>query len=174
MSMVNLDDTWELPDPIINHCFNLILPNIPGGGDARRFNVACKTAQLPGSGNVGQLPVELHGHKMQFAGKREFDGTFAFTIVEGVDVYMRRACDAWIDKARGRKSQQGGRRSAYAINAYIEILSGEGGDVIHTEALRKFWLMSFNEIELGDGSGIFEYQCQASFDINEPVSAVGK
>jgi hypothetical protein len=30
MTAVLIEDVWAVPDPIINHTFNLILPNIPG------------------------------------------------------------------------------------------------------------------------------------------------
>ena len=173
MTAVLIEDVWGIPDPIINHTFNLQLPNMPGGGDSKRVNVMCKSATLPGGGTIQPVEVDVHGHKLRFAGRREQEGSYSFTIIEGVDAKMRRDINAWMALARSMRSQQGALRSGYAISAYVEVLSGVDGEPIYTEALRYFWINTFNEVELGDGSGAVEYQVTASYDINEEVAQAG-
>lgn len=174
MTAVLIEDVWAVPDPIINHTFNLILPNIPGGGDGKRMNIVCQSASLPGGGNIQPVEIDVHGHKLRFAGRREQEGSYAFTIIEGVDAKMRRDLNRWMAMARAMRSQQGGLRSTYAIDVYMEVVSGIGGDVIYTEAIRKFWLNTFSEFEFGDGAQAVSYQCTASYDIHEEVSGAGQ
>lgn len=173
MAAVLIEDVWAVPDPIINHTFNLIIPNMPGGGDSKRMNVVCNSATLPGGGQINPVEIELHGHTLRFAGKRTQEGSYSFTITEGVDAQMRRDINAWMNLARAMRSQQGALRNRYAVDAFVEVLSGVDGDVIYTEALRKFWMNTFAEVELGDGTGAVQYQCTASYDINEEVDAAG-
>jgi hypothetical protein len=173
MTAVTIEDVWAVPDPIINHTFNLKIPNLAGGGDSKRLNVVCKSATLPGGGSIQPVEVDVHGHKLRFAGRREQEGSYSFTIVEGVDAQMRRDIQAAMNMARAMRSQQGALRSEYASTAYIEVLSGVDGEPIYTEALRYFWINTFNEVELGDGSAAVEYQVTASYDINEEVSGAG-
>ena len=173
MTAVTIEDVWGVPDPIINHTFNLLIPNMPGGGDSKRLNVVCNSATLPGGGQINPVEVDVHGHKLRFAGRREQEGSYSFTITEGVDTAMRRQINAWMNLARSMRSQQGGLRSTYAVSAYVEVLSGVDGTPIYTEALRYFWINTFAEVELGDGSGAVQYQVTGSYDINEEVANAG-
>lgn len=173
MAAVTIEDTWGVPDPIINHTFNLIVPNMPGGGDARRLNVVCNSATLPGGGQINPIEVDYHGHKLRFAGRRNQEGSYSFTVTEGVDARIRRDVNAWMNLARAMRSQQGALKSEYAVDAYVEVLSGVDGEVIYVEALRKFWINTFNEVELGNGESAVQYQVTASYDINEEVATSG-
>lgn len=173
MTAVQITDAWSVPDPIINHAFNLVIPNMPGGGDGKRINFVCNSATLPGGGQIEPVEINLHGHVLRFAGRRTQEGSYTFQITEGVDAKMRRDLNNWMNLARAMRSQQGALRATYAIDVFVEVLSGVDGDVIYTEALRKFWINSFNEVELGDGSQAVAYQVTASYDINEEVESAG-
>lgn len=173
MTAVLIEDVWAIPDPIINHTFNLIIPNMAGGGDSKRLNVMCKAATLPGGGQIQPVEIDVHGHKLRFAGRREQEGSYSFTVIEGVDARMRRDINNAMNLARSMRSQQGALRDVYANDAFVEVLSGVDGTPIYTEALRYFWFNSFNEVELGDGSGAVEYSVTCSYDINEEVAQAG-
>lgn len=173
MVAVSIEDTWAVPDPIIDHTFNLVIPNMPGGGNARRLNVVCTAATLPGGGQINPVEVNWHGHVLRFAGRRTQEGSYSFTITEGIDTQERRDINAWMNTARAMRSQQGGLKAQYAVDAFVEVLSGVNGDVIYTEALRKFWINTFSEVELGSGEGAVQYQVTASYDLNEEVAETG-
>lgn len=174
MTAVRIEDAWGVPDPIINHTFNLIIPNMPGGGDGKRVNIVCNSAVLPGGGQIEPVEVNIHGHVLRFAGRRTQEGSYPFTITEGVDAKMRRDLNNWMNMARAMRSQQGALRANYAVDVFMEVLSGVDGDVIYTEALRKFWINTFSEVEMGDGSQAVQYQVTASYDINEEVESAGQ
>lgn len=113
-----ISDVRNLPDPLLNNRFTLILPSIPGGGDGRRVQLQCQSATLPGQTNE-QVTANSHGYNVHFAGTPQFVGNFQLQFFETRDMAMRDSILGWVRYARNLREGSGNYKIDYERTAEL-------------------------------------------------------
>jgi hypothetical protein len=72
--MINIDELRNLSEPLKSYNFEVIIPNIPGGGNlsGNDTRLYVNAAMLPGIGSQ-PITVEAGGHEVLYAGKAQYN-----------------------------------------------------------------------------------------------------
>jgi len=127
-SPIELTQVTSLPDVLLQDHFSLLIPAMPGGGDARTFEIRNMTATLPGRSN-NVVAVELHKHKVHYAGKRIYPHTFSSQFVDTSD---RKILDGLLDWQNMMTTQDTGLprpKEDYATTGVITIFGADNRPV---------------------------------------------
>ena len=60
MARTSYSDMSGLPDPLLSYNFDLVIPNIPGGGNTKALTIKCQSTSLPGK-SLEDVTVTAHG-----------------------------------------------------------------------------------------------------------------
>lgn len=90
-----------LPDVVLMDHFDLIIPNVPGGGDSEGLTIQNMSAVLPGRANAA-IPIELHRHRIHQPGKRTYGHSFQAQFVDTAERKVINALSAWQDRITDR------------------------------------------------------------------------
>ena len=137
MARTGLDDVRSLPDPLLSYAFDLLIPNIPGGGDTRALKIKCQSTSIPGVG-VDPVTITLHGVDVKYAGRELFTHTLQVTFVETRDMTTLNALQNWVSHARNARANTGAYKADYTTEASI-LLYDDTGAVIRTIAMDGFY-----------------------------------
>lgn len=137
MPRVTLDETYSLPDPMLNDNFDLVFSDIPGGGDGRQMRIQCLGAALPGA-TLGTVEVELFGHKLVYAGRKTFTNSMTVAFHEVYDGSTYQALRNWQAAARATATQTGGFSDAYMRTAILTIYDQTGAEAASWDVFRMF------------------------------------
>lgn len=137
MPKVTLDDTYGLPDPMLNDNFDLVFDNIPGGGDHRQMRIQCLGAALPGA-SLTTVEVELFGHKLIYAARKTFSHSMTVALHEVYDARTYQTLKNWAAAARATQTQTGGFSDAYMRTAKLTIYDQTGADAASWNIHRMF------------------------------------
>lgn len=169
MARTSLDDIYQYEDYLMGVDFDLLIPNLPGGGDARAVTIKCKTTQLPGT-QLEAGTIDLHGFSIDRPGRRIYTKTLSVTMVETSDISSRDAVLKWIKSARGGKSMAGDGPRTYLTTGYI-ILYNDAGQEVRRIKLHKLWAKELQDGSLdGGASNILEVECVLNYDLPEDLA----
>jgi hypothetical protein len=145
--------------------WNLTIPNIPGSSLSREVSYKALSTSIPGS-KLEQVGLEAHGIKLNFAGRRQWDGTWNVTLVETRDSSTRDAFLAWQELARSWKANAGSYKSIYSTTVSLELYD-DLPQVVREIKLFGVFPTSIDDVQLDQTGDIVRYSIQFSFDYSE-------
>jgi len=149
MSRTSLADISSLPDPLLGYNFDMLIPNIPGGGNTRALTLKCMQTNIPGQ-QIDQILIQLHGAETVSAGRQTFTHTLAVTYLETRDMTTRDAIRQWMDFTRNVRTNSGNFKSSYATDAKI-LMYDDAGTTVRTINIRSMWPQEMPDVAL-DGA----------------------
>jgi len=149
MARSSYSDARSLPDPLLSYNFDLIIANVPGGGDTRALKIKCQSTEIPGT-SVEDVSVFLHGVELKYAGRQTWTHTLSAQYLETRDMSTRFGIKNWIEYARNARQNTGRYKSQYATIADL-LLYDDAGLVIRTIRMEGFFPQSLQETGV-DGS----------------------
>ncbi len=161
MARTSYSDMSGLPDPVLSYNFDLIIPNIPGGGNTRALTIKCQSSALPGM-SLEDVTVSGHGIELKYAGRPVYTHTLSASFWETRDMTTRDALMAWMLLGRNAKQNTGDYKVNYSTLAQTLIYDDTGSNVIRTIQYEGFYCQDLQEIAL-DGGQSTALQVQATF-----------
>lgn len=124
-------DLSRIKDPLMVYNFNLLIANVPGGGDGEQLMLRCQSTSIPGM-QIDQVPVDLRGMTLRYAGRHMYGGTLPATYIEARDLKTRSALLRWMYFARDFRNATGNYKADYATNIDVELFDDREQTVIRT------------------------------------------
>lgn len=124
MVMPTIQDLRGLPDPLLQHRWTLIVPNMPGGGDTRRLQYQCQVASIPGL-TAEEVLVTSHGIDLRYAGRETYNGSLSCTFYETRDLIVYRSIRNWKEYARNPIAGSGSYKEDYATTAQLLLVDDQ-------------------------------------------------
>lgn len=149
MARSSYSDARALPDPLLSYNFDLIIANVPGGGDSRALTIKCQSTEIPGT-QVEDVTVFLHGAELKYMGRQTWTHTLSAQYLETRDMSTRFAIKNWIEFGRNIRQNTGRFKSQYATNADM-VLYDDAGNTTRTIRLEGFFPQTLSEASV-DGS----------------------
>lgn len=163
MARAGLRDLATLPDPLIQHQFDLMIPNVPGGGDGEGLQLRCQSTQLPGV-SVETVTVALRGKELVYAGRQLFEKTLSVTFQETVDILVRNTMLNWLYFIVDERENTGNTKADYSTSATIQLYD-ESNSVIRTIKMFGVFPTEFAAVDLaGDSVGAVLPSATFSYD----------
>ena len=171
MSRTSLQNVQSIKDILQTWNWDVFFPFIPGVADTKPFSYKMISTVIPGT-TVEQVPLEAHGVKLNFAGRRQWSGSWEATVVESRDVSTRQILVSWMEFQRSWKNNTGSYKQDYAVTGELVLY-----DDIPTE-VSSIWMygmfpMTVSDPALDNSSGIVTYSVTFSFDYTEDKTPGG-
>ena len=161
MSKTNLDDIRGLTDPLLQHNFDLIIPQLPGGGNTRALTIKCMTANIPGS-SVDDVTITLKGIDVKYAGRQVYSHTLSVTYLETRDLSTRDALNNWLKLCRSVRDDTGSYKSEYATLGML-VLYDDTGSVVRTVTMDGFFIQNMEDSAVDGSAGNSPVTISATF-----------
>lgn len=161
MARSSYADMSGLPDPVLSYNFDLLIPNLPGGGNSKALTIKCQSTSLPGM-SLEDVTVAAHGIELKYAGRPIYTHTLSATFWETRDMTTRDALMANMLLARNAKANTGDYKVNYSTLGFILLYDDTGSNVIRTTQLEGFYTQDLQEVAL-DGATSTALQMQATF-----------
>ncbi len=120
MTTASLQDIKNLSDSLRQQNFELVIPNIPNGGDSDILRLRCANSSLPGFSSE-MTERALHGHVVKEAGRGVFPRTIAAEFVEGAEMPILTMMKDWHrlqwDPATGVQAPS----AIYKVTGYLDV-----------------------------------------------------
>lgn len=149
MSRIGLKEVTGLVDPVSQYQFELIIPNVPGGGDGRSIAVTCQTTSLPGK-SLDDVTSTLHGIDLKFAGRPMYSHTLQAQFLVVRDMKTNQAIRDWMNYARSIKNTAGTYKTQYSTQATMLVYDAAQA-VVRTITLYGFFPQTMDD-QAVDGS----------------------
>ena len=164
-SIPTINDLRGLPDPLLQYKWTLIVPNVPGGADGRRFQYQCKTSVIPGL-SAEEVVVTSHGIDLQYMGRQMYGQSFSSNFFETRDLYVYTMFRNWLDLGRNHRAGTGSYKSTYATKAQMLLLD-DTNKTIATLNLDGFFVQDLGEASMDGGSSApVEFSVTFKFDVS--------
>jgi exo-beta-1,3-glucanase (GH17 family) len=112
---------------------------------------------------VEQVPLEAHGVKLNFAGRRTWDSTWSCTFFETRTASTRGSFVNWMELMRSWDNNSGSYKSAYAVTAELELYD-DLPQVVKRIRLYNVFPTEVGETQMDQTSGIIQYPVTMSYD----------
>ena len=163
MARTSLRDISALPDPLQQYNFDLIIPNLPFGGNAKALTIKCLSTPLPTS-NVEDVTVSLHGVDFKFAGRQMWNHTLATQYLETRDMSTYNTLNAWVYGQRNSVQNTGAYASEYKTTGWIHLYDDKGL-VVKKMQLMGLFCQTVDEPNFdGSASGAINIGCTFAYD----------
>lgn len=160
---IELGQVTSLADVIQSNHFELLIPTVPGGGDGQSLNIRNMTAILPGRKN-DPIQVELHRHKVNFAGKRTYGNSFAATYVESSDRAIWSALLNWQNQMTDPSTGLPRPKSDYATVGVVNIYDSSNA-IVESRTFYGLFVSGLDDASLnGSGTEVLTVSAQFSYD----------
>mgnify|MGYP002846401972 CR=1 FL=1 len=160
MPKPNINDVLDVADPMLSDNYDLTFASVPGGGDNRQLTIQCKTAVKPGT-TLTEVEVELFGHKVMHAAKREWSHDMSIEFIEDNQGTITRNLENWAEVARAHETQHGAFKADYAVDAIFKIYDQTGAVAMEYKIIN-CWPSEVPELSF-DGSGGTAISLSATF-----------
>ncbi len=121
---LTLEDVRGLSDSLKNFNFDLVIPNVPGGGDGEAFRLHVVTAAIPGlSSEI--IERAHHGFTVKEAGRGQFPRVFPCEFYESSDLKIFKALKAWHDLQWDKNTGAQAARTVYTTSIYLKTLGND-------------------------------------------------
>jgi hypothetical protein len=144
-------DLSRIKDPLMTYNFNLLIANVPGGGDGEQLMLRCQSASIPGM-QIDQVAVDLRGMTLRYAGRHVYNGTFSASYIEARDIKTRSALLRWMYFARDFRNASGNYKADYATNIDVELFDDREQTVIRTIRCFGAFPYEVQEVQLESGA----------------------
>lgn len=150
---VELSNVISLPDVLLTDHFDLNIAAPPGGADGQSLLIRNMTASLPGRSN-SIIGVTLHRHKVNYAGRRTYPGSFQASFVDSSDTLVLDGLRAWQDQITDQATGLPAPKSNYATTATVTIYNANNM-AVEQRTYYGLWISAISDISLtgGEGSG---------------------
>lgn len=152
----------NVTDPLPKFLWEIYLPPLPGTNDTSQLKYKAISADMPKT-SIEETNWEGKGVKLNFAGRRLYDGTWSITIIESRDNSTRDALMAYFESIRSWKKNSGLLAQDYKVNPEL-ILLDQTNSPIRSIKLMGAWLQDATPPSLDQSSGIQEYQATWRYD----------
>lgn len=160
MPKVTLNETYSLPDPMLNDNYDIVFTDIPGGGNGRQLRIQTLSAALPGA-TLQTVEVELLGHKLIYAARKTFSHQMTVALHEVWDGRTYVAIKGWMALGRATQTQTGGFSADYMRTAVLTIYN-QKGDPAMAWNIHRMFPTELPEYAF-EGSGGQALRCDAQF-----------
>ncbi len=169
MPKPNLNDILSIKDPMLADNFELLIPNVPGGGSARALRIQCKSAAKPGS-TVNEYLMELFGHALVHAGALTFTHDLPVTYIEDSRGSITQSLEAWQAVVRSKQTQHGNFKADYAVDAEFIIYNQIGAKVLIYKIVN-MWPNQVPDLQFegSQGTQAIELSANFKFDIVDRI-----
>lgn len=167
MARPTLQNVLSLPDPQLSYNWSISIPRIPGVADTRQISYRAISTSIPGT-TIEAANWEAHGVRLQSAGRRRYDDTWEFTVVEMRDASTRDMIIAWLEYARSWTSNTGAFKSEYAVPAILTLYDDKSAPTREIK-LTNAWPSGIGAVQLSQSAEVVQYQITLAFDYFEDV-----
>lgn len=169
MARTSITDVQSVLDPAQTWNWDMFLPNIPGSGGsaARALTIKCISTSMPGS-QIEQVGLEAHGVKLNFAGRRQWSGTWQATFFETRDSSTRNSFINWMEFSRSWNRNSGAYKADYAVSCSLSLYD-DLPQIIKTTRVVGIFPTAVEDSNLDQTSGIIQYAVTFSFDYTEEI-----
>lgn len=167
MARPTLQQMMSVLDPLQAWGWSLSIPRVPGVADSRQLTYRAVSTSIPGTA-LEQVTWEAHGMKLRYAGKRSWDDTWEFQVIEARDCQTRDILLAWMDSARSWRGNDGGYKQDYSVPCVVELLDDKPSSVRELKMVNAF-PTQVGQVTMDQSSTIVQYSVTLSFDTIEEV-----
>jgi hypothetical protein len=164
MAKASLDDIRALPDVLMSIDYDVIIANVPGGGDGRSLSLKAQQVNWPDL-QIDAVVIPLHGVEITQGGREVFSHTFDVTFVETRDLSVRKAIRTWMELVRQAKSGKGGYKSDYATTVQL-IAYDAAGNIVRNMTVTGVYPQTMSGFAM-DGSSSTALTVQVTFEFDE-------
>lgn len=163
MRRTGLEDISNIKDPLLLYNWGLVIPNIPGGGNAYQMTLRCQTTAIPGLQNEPAL-VQLRGMELNYAGRPVYSHNLPITYLEARDMETRQSILRWMYMARDFRNNTGNYKEDYAVDCSLELYD-DVGNVIRTIKLYGVFPLTLDDLATeSSGSTVAAFSGTLSYD----------
>lgn len=168
MARTGLTDMRSLADPMLNYNYDLIIPNVPGGGSGRELKLRCMDVVLPGM-YTEDVEINYHGVRLPYAGAQMWPNKMSITFHETRDVLTRKIIKSWIERENYTRQNTGNYKATYATNAQL-LIYDQRPTVSDTVNIYSLFPTNLEDIPLGGaGSSAVAVRVDFAYDYTEDV-----
>ena len=155
----------NLTNPQRAYLWEVLFPNLLGGGDAEALSVRAQSANIPGR-SVGAsivVPYKQTGG-VKFPGKLTYSHSWQVTFVEGEDRKIFDAIYAWSQMAVNDITGVGVGDENIKANDYFNCLSTKDGETLNIKLIGCY-VEAVGDVAMSyDNEGTVQYSVTFSFD----------
>lgn len=154
----------KLTDPLTSSMYTLELnpPDDVIGSDQNLLRILCQSCVLP-SKIVEAIPVDIHAHKLNFAGKVTFPDTMAITFVETGSMAVYNYLYNWQSMLKNHDTQLGTYKRQYATKGVLTIFDQTEATVAAFD-LKNMWVSDLPEITWNQDNTLVTIAASFKFD----------
>lgn len=161
MAKPTLDEVLKVHDPMLSDNFEIIIANVPGGGDAKALRIQCKTAVKPGS-TLNEVLIELFGHAVVHAGALTYTHDLSLTYIEDSKGTITKALEGWQEIVRSKDTQSGEFKENYAVDAEFIIFDQKGEEAMKYDIIN-IWPNQIPDLNFDGAQGTQAIEIGANF-----------
>lgn len=166
------DLATEIKDPLLSDNYTFIISNLPNNlsvaDPSRVLSLYCQQVQKPGE-TIEPVPVPLHGHEFQFAGRNTITHDLPITYVENYKMEITTILEEWVKSVRGFISQTGELKAEYAKASGLLRVLDPSGQKVKSYTIYGLWPTQVPEIQFqGDSATLITLQTTFKYDYYEP------
>lgn len=160
---VELGQVASLADVILQDHYELIVAVVPGGGDGQSLNIRNLSTSLPGRKN-SPVNVELHRHKVHFAGKRSYGNSLPASFIESSDRKTWAALLNWQNQMTDPATGLPRPKSDYATTGIIKVYDSNNA-VVEERTLYGLFITDLADAQLsGQANSPLNVTCTLNYD----------
>lgn len=133
----------NLTDPLRTYLWEMMIPNVPGGGDVDAVRLRCVSSAIPNVASE-EIVVDWRAMRFRIAGKLNYSHTITMTFLESADRKILDAFYNWRKLVTNPETGAGVAPSEYKTDIYISLLNTKGEEVV------KIKLMGCYPQEMGE------------------------
>jgi hypothetical protein len=116
----------NLTNPQRVYLWELIIPQVPGGGDSGTLTIRAQSTSIPAE-SIEEIKIPFKQTAgVKYAGKAAFPQTWSVTFIEGEDRAISMALKAWKRKVVDARTGLGAGDESYKGNMFLNLLSTKG------------------------------------------------
>lgn len=165
MARTHLSEMLLVADPLQTWNWDIIIPNVPGGAAPRAITYKAISTEVPAS-SMEQVPLNAHGVKLNFAGRRTWSGTWTVEMFETRTEGTRDALFRWLEFARSWEQNSGNYKENYAVTAELILYDDIPQEVRRIKVFGAF-PTEVGTAQLNQESDIIRYSVTFSFDYTD-------
>jgi len=165
MPKTSLQDIRALPDPLFTYQWDVYIATLPGTGNSRSLTYKATSTSIPGS-TLENVPVNLAGAELRYAGRQNYSHSFTLTLHETRDVGSLEMLRRWQRVARDNTLNTGTYKSVYATSVELVLYDDTNSEVRRITLIGCF-PETIDDAALDRASGAVSINCTLSYDYIE-------
>ena len=149
---LGLNEIRTLSDPFRNYNYELIIHNVPGGGNSDLLKIRAVTLSIPGFMTEPIEEAYPGGHMIKHAGKGTYNREISIEFNEGQDLAIFTALNNWYDLIWDRETGAQGLATNYKTEASMRMLDSLKAPV-KTARLEGVFIQSVDDLSMDAQGG---------------------